>query len=111
MTEKEFEDYWLSERKKVLSESEEYRMAKENFKMSTGADWLLFGIPIVAGIVAMSYFPLTNELLKWLASACVTIVCFALCVWVKSVTTGTGSPDEVEEKLKDKERERLAREV
>lgn len=110
MTEKEFEGYWLSERKRILSESDEYRRAKENFKISTGADWLLFGIPIVAGIVAMSYIPLQNELLKWLVSACVTIVCFVLCVWVKSITTGTGSPDEIEKKLKNKERERLVRE-
>ena len=46
MTEKEFEEYWKANRESILSKDEEYRRAKENFKMSSGSDMLLFGIPI-----------------------------------------------------------------
>lgn len=107
MTEKEFEKYWKANRESILQKDEEYQHAKENFKMSSGADMLLFGIPIVAGIVFMNNVHLGNELLNWVASATFTIVCFAICVWIKSVMTGSGSPDEVEEKIKERERKRL----
>ena len=107
MTEEEFEAYWKAPRDEILSHSEEYRRAKDNFKMNSGSDLLLFGIPIVAGIVCMNNIPLGNELLKWLASAIVTIVCFALCVWIKSVATGSGSPDEVEQKIKERTRNEM----
>lgn len=107
MTEKEFETYWKVHRDEILSQSEEYRRAKDNFKMNSGSDLLLFGIPIVAGIVCMNNIALSNELLKWLASAVVTIVSFALCVWVKSIAKGSSSPDEVEQKLKERTRQDL----
>lgn len=107
MTEKDFEAYWKAHRDEILSQSEEYRRAKDNFKMNSGSDLLLFGIPIVAGIVCMNNIALSNELLKWLASAVVTIVSFALCVWIKSIATGSSSPDEVEQKLKERTRQDL----
>ena len=54
MTEKEFECYWKEQRDSILSKSDDYRRAKESFKMKSGADWLLFGIPVIAGIVFMN---------------------------------------------------------
>lgn len=106
MTEKEFEEYWKANRESILSKDEEYRRAKDNFKMSNGSDMLLFGLPIVAGIVFMNNVHLGNELLNWIVSAAVTIVCFATCVWIKSLITGSGSPDEVEAKIKEKEKKK-----
>lgn len=102
MTEKEFENYWNSNRQQILSNNEEYIRAKEHFKMSSGADWLLFGIPIVAGIVFMNNSLISSEILNWLASACITIICFAICVWIKGIITGSESPDQIEEKIKNK---------
>ena len=68
MTEKEFEKYWKDNRESILQKDEEYRHAKENFKMSNGADMLLFGIPIVAGIVFMKMcIWATNCLIGWQA--------------------------------------------
>ena len=108
MTEKEFEEYWKANRESILSKDEEYRLAKDNFKMSNGSDMLLFGLPIVAGIVFMNNVHLGNELLNWIASAAVTIVCFAICAWIKSLITGSCSPDEVEARVKEKEKKKLA---
>lgn len=62
---------------------------------------------MVAGIVSINNVPLQNELLKWVVSAVITIVCFALSVWVKSLITGTVSPDEVEQRLKEAKRREL----
>ena len=91
----------------ILEKNDEYRHAKENFKMHSGADLILFGIPVVAGIVSINNVPLQNELLKWIVSAVITIACFTLSVWVKSLITGTVSPDEVEQRLKEAKRREM----
>lgn len=91
----------------ILEKNDEYRHAKENFKIHSGADLILFGIPVVAGIVSINNVPLQNELLKWIVSAIITIVCFALSVWVKSLITGTVSPDEMEQRLKETKRREM----
>lgn len=107
MTDKEFETYWKENRMVILDKNDEYHHAKENFKIHSGADLILFGIPVVAGIVSINNVPLQNELLKWIVSAVITIVCFALSVWVKSLITGTVSPDEVEQRLKEAKRREM----
>lgn len=107
MTDKEFETYWKENRMTILEKNDEYRHAKENFKIHSGADLILFGIPVVAGIVSINNVPLQNELIKWIVSAVITIVCFALSVWVKSLITGTVSPDEVEQRLKETKRREM----
>ena len=107
MTDKEFETYWKENRMTILDKNDEYRHAKENFKIHSGADLILFGIPVVAGIVSINNVPLQNELLKWIVSAVITIACFALSVWVKSLITGTVSPDEVEQRLKEAKRREM----
>lgn len=61
----------------------------------------------MAGIVSINNVPLQNELLKWVVSAVITIICFALSVWVKSLITGTVSPDEVEQRLKEAKRHEM----
>ena len=67
MTDREFETYWKENRMTILEKNDEYRHAKENFKIHSGADLILFGIPVVAGIVSINNVPLQNELLptKW----------------------------------------------
>jgi len=31
-----------------------------DYKMKSGADWILFGIPVVAGIVSFDYLPIEH---------------------------------------------------
>lgn len=107
MTEKEFDNYWRQNRNRILDGNEEYRKAKEDFKMRSGSDWILFGLPVVAGIVFMNNCHLRSELLTWIASAGVTVVCFAACVWVKSLITGSSSPGEIEARIRKELRDRL----
>lgn len=109
MTDIEFEKYWRENRIKILHHNEEYEHAKENFKISNGYDLLLFGIPVVAGAVFMNNVELSNELLLWLSSTFVTVLCFAICVWIKSIVTGSDSPDEVEERIKCDIKKKLVR--
>ena len=66
MTEQEFEDYWQQHRDEILRRSKDYNDAKENFKMHNGADLILFGLPIVAGVVFMNNVHIASEMLLWL---------------------------------------------
>lgn len=109
MDEKEFEEYWQANREKLLAEDAEYRRVKESFKITSGADWLLYAIPVAAGIAFMNYSGVSNELANWLFSAAITIVCFALCVVVKSVITDAPSVDSIEKRVKKAWHDKLAK--
>lgn len=104
-TEKEFEQYWKENRDRILQNDEEYKRAKENLKMTSGADWLLFAIPIVGAILFMDWVPIQKEMLKWVASAGIAILLFVVCVWIKSLSTADSNPEEIEEKTKQRAKE------
>ncbi|MBR0489151.1 MAG: hypothetical protein IJJ68_02985 [Prevotella sp.] len=107
MNEQEFEKIWRENRRNLLQNDAEWRQLQESYKMSSGADWLLFAIPVVAGIASFNYIPLTSEILKWLVSVAITIVCFALCVWIKTLISGTKSADEIERRIKEEFKESM----
>lgn len=104
-TEPGFDAYWQKHRMHLLQQDESYRKATGGYKMTSGADYLLFGIPIAAGIVSIDYLPLQSEMFKWACSAAITIVCFALCVWVKTAITAQESLDDIERRVKRAARE------
>lgn len=81
-----FENWWLSSKQRVLAEDREYREAVETYKMKSGADWLLFGIPVVTGILCVQHLPIQHEILRWVASIAITVVVFAICVFFKSLS-------------------------
>ncbi|MBQ6422897.1 MAG: hypothetical protein IJJ90_05070 [Prevotella sp.] len=107
MDDEKFEVLWQKNRKSLLSEDREWQQLQQSYKVSSGADMLLFGIPAVAGIVSFNYVPLSGELLKWLVSAVVTVLCFVLCVFVKGLFSPTLSASEIEKRVKTDYRKRL----
>ena len=107
MDDEKFEVLWQKNRKSLLSEDREWQQLQQSYKVSSGADMLLFGIPAVAGRVSFNYVPLSGELLKWLVSAVVTVLCFVLCVFVKSLFSPTLSASEIEKRVKTDYRKRL----
>jgi len=107
MNEKEFETYWQSNRKRLLDNDASYREAKNNYKMTSGADWLLYAIPVVSAIVVMDNCNITNELLKWAVGAAVCILCFVVCVWIKSLNSDGLSPDDIEKRIKKRLHDQL----
>ena len=98
--EKDFEVLWKENRKHILESDPEYKKIVESYKMKSGADWLLFGIPVMAAIVILETSPFGRELFNWLAGVAVAVVTFAICVAVKSMITGNRSVSELEEDLK-----------
>ena len=98
--EDKFEMLWLEKRKAILMNNEEYRKANEGYKMSSGADWLLFGMPIVAAIIVLDQSFFANEMLNWLLGAGVAAVMFVIAVAVKSFIIGARPVSEIEEEIK-----------
>ena len=98
--EKDFEVLWKENRKHILESDPEYKKSVESYKMKSGADWLLFGIPVMAAIVILETSPFGRELFNWLAGVAAAVVTFAICVAVKAMITGNRSVSELEEDLK-----------
>lgn len=102
-TEREdFELWWSENGYRLLREDSEYRRVADGYKMSTGADWLLFGIPVVAAVVVMEQAPIEREMLRWVAGAAVAVVCFVACVWIKSLIAGGRPVSEIERDVKER---------
>ena len=102
-----FEALWREQGYRLLREDGEYRQLSESYRLKTGGDFLLFGIPLLVGVVFMDMAPIERELLRWLATAAVVVVAFVLCVWVKSATGGSKSAAEVERRVKERCYERF----
>jgi len=98
----EFEQRWLENKKRLLNEDAEYRDAIATYGMTSGADWLLFGIPVAVGIVCVETLPLMSELLKWVVSVVATVIVFAICVWVKSLSNPHRAIEDIEADVKRK---------
>ncbi len=97
---KGFEEWWAANKLRMLNENQEYRDAVATYGMKSGADWLLFGIPVATGIVCIQGIPISNELLRWLVSFVITVVVFAICVYVKSLSNPHRPISEIEEDVK-----------
>lgn len=96
----QFERLWLENKHRLLNADREYRDMVDSYKMNSGADWLLFGIPVVAGIASFQAFAFDNELLRWLVSAVITVVAFAISAYVKSLIVGGKPVSDIEERIK-----------
>ena len=97
-----FEQYWNGHKTSILMKDDEYRAAVETYRMRSGSDWLLFGIPVMAGIVSMQFIPIEHELLRWVASILITIVVFVICVYVKSLSNPHRAISDIEADVKKK---------
>ena len=105
-----FEQYWLQNRKQLLKADNEYMKATGGYKMSSGADWLLFAIPVAVGIVLKDYLPVANEILNLLLCIVITVLCFIVCVWIKTLMIGRPDIAAIEAKVKQKAREQWEKE-
>lgn len=98
----EFELKWLENKKRLLNEDPEYKKAVKGYQMKSGADWLLFGIPVVAGIVSMQVIPIQSEILRWVVCIAITILAFVLCVMVKSISNPHRAIEDIEADVKER---------
>lgn len=100
INDEKFERLWYENRQALLSKDAEYREMSDNYKMSSATDWLLFGTPVIAGIAAIDLLPIEHEMLRWAASALITIAAFGVSVWIKSLSSGSKPVSEIEKRIK-----------
>ena len=105
--EDKFEMLWLEKRKAILMGNEEYRKATEGYKMSSGADWLLFGMPIVAAIIVLDQSFFANEMLNMLLVAVLAAVMFVIAIAVKSFIISARHVSEIEAEIKQRCKEQF----
>jgi hypothetical protein len=103
---KEFEKLWKDNKYDLLKKDPEYNQITNSYKISSGSDLILFGLPVVIGIVFMDYCKIEKELLKWLACAGITILSFVICVFIKSLFSNNKSITEVEDRIKNEYHEK-----
>ena len=96
----DFEAYWQAHRKSLLEADDEYKNALQGYKLTSGADWLLFALPVVVAIVVLDFSPFQGEFLNWAAGALAAIVTFVACVAIKTATSGTRSLGDIEADVK-----------
>lgn len=97
----QFERLWYENKHRLLNNDREYREEVERYKMTSGADWLLFGIPAVVGIASFEMITFESEMMRWVASALITIVTFIASVFVKSLVTGGKPISDIEDRIKN----------
>lgn len=107
--EDEFEMLWLEKRKQILAADEEYKKATESYKMTSGADWLLFGMPVVGAIIVLDGSFFSSEMVNWIVAAIVAIVMFVGAVFIKSLIVGGRPVSEIEADVKQRFREEYER--
>ena len=100
MTEKEFNDWWKENRRDILQADKYYKERENSYKIKSGADLLLFAIPVVAGIVFLESGLVKHEMLNWLASAAVVIVTFLVSAFIKSQMIPGDSLYDIEQRIR-----------
>lgn len=98
----DFEAWWQAHRRERLDADEEYKKTLESYKLKSGADWLLFAIPVVVAIVVLDWSPFKGEFLNWALGALAAVLAFVGCVAFKTHTSGTRSLSDIEADVKRK---------
>lgn len=110
MTEREFETWWNANRQTVLKQNKDYIERENSYKMKGIGDLIIFAIPVIAGVLFLDSGIVKHEMLNWVASAVVVIVCFLLCVFIKSRTIPGESLYDIEKRLKKEYWEKMKNE-
>ena len=100
MTEEEFNSWWKENRRELLRADKEYTERENSYKIKSGADLLLFAIPVVAGIMFLESGLVKHEMLNWLCAAGVVIVTFLISAFIKSQMIPGDSLYDFEQRLR-----------
>lgn len=99
---KEFEDYWKAHEQSLIEAAppvlKEER--KNNGKMNTTGDWLLFIVPIFVGGGFMNTHLIKAEMLNFVVGLIVTVVCYGIAMMIRPYITGKRSITEIDDDIK-----------
>lgn len=100
---KEFEEYWKQHELQLINVSPKVLQEerKNSGKMNTAGDWLLFVIPLIAGIGFINTKLIANEMLNLICGMVIVVICFALEMLIRPYVTGKRSVAEIDQDIKD----------
>lgn len=100
---KEFEAYWKAHTQSLIEAApptlREER--KNNGKMNTTGDWLLFIVPFFVGIGFMNTHLIKAEMLNFVVGLVVVVLCYGLAMMVRPYVTGKRSIADIDADIKD----------
>lgn len=99
---KDFEDYWKANSQRLVESAPPVlrEERKENGKMNTMGDWLLFLVPLFVGIGFMNTGVIKSEMLNLIAGLVVVVLSFGLAMMARPYVTGKRSVTEIDEDIK-----------
>ncbi|MGI6241988.1 MAG: hypothetical protein ACOYJK_00380 [Prevotella sp.] len=100
--EKEFENYWKHHQSALIQRAPQaLKEERTNTgKMNTAGDWILFAVPIVAMVAFMNYGFFAKEMVNFLVSLIIGVVCFILSMLLKPYVTGKRNVVDIDEDIK-----------
>lgn len=100
---KEFEEYWKKHEQSLLEAApatlREER--KDNGKMNTTGDWLLFIVPFFVGIGFMNTQIIKAEMANFIVSIIVVVICYGLAMMIRPYVTGKRSIADIDADIKE----------
>lgn len=98
----EFEQYWQRNEHWLVNVAPPLLRdeRKNNGKMNTTGDWLLFIVPLFVGVGFMNTQIIKNEMLNLVAGLVVVALCFVLAMFVRPYVTGKRNVTEIDSDIK-----------
>lgn len=100
---KQFEAYWKANGQSLIEAAPPVLSdeRKNNGKMNTAGDWLLFIIPLVAGIGFMNAKLIESEMVNLIVGLAIVVVCFGIAMMIRPYVTGKRSIADIDADIKD----------
>ena len=99
----EFEKYWKDHEQSLIEAAppvlKEER--KNNGKMNTTGDWLLFIVPFFVGIGFMNAHIIKGEMVNFIIGLIVVVVCYGIAMMIRPYITGKRSIVDIDADIKD----------
>lgn len=100
---KEFEEYW-KEHEQALLEAAPATLReerKDNGKMNTTGDWLLFIVPFFVGIGFLNAQIIKAEMANFIVSIIVVVVSYGIAMMIRPYVTGKRSIADIDADIKN----------
>lgn len=99
----DFEEYWKQHEQQLISLAPKVlkEERKNNGKMNTMGDWLLFIIPLFAGIGFMNTKLIGSEMVNLIVGLVIVVVCFGIAMMIRPYVTGKRSIADIDRDIKD----------
>ena len=99
----EFEKYWKDHEQSLIEAAPPVlrEERKNNGKMNTTGDWLLFIIPIFVGGGFMNTHLIKAEMPNFIVGIIVTVVCYGIAMMIRPYITGKRSIVDIDADIKD----------